>query len=476
MTRTGRPPGSKQQRDQSKYWLPEGLTLKLNQTDGYNKVTPLIFIDPIYGEFTSTFYALQGAKKTLHPEAKRLRMIETNTSNSQKSRKKAQDTMFRKYGVYNALQSPQFLKASRSKLKEKYGDHVTSPFSVGEIRAKSKETLMKNHGVTNAAKTTQTRILPNGKNVKEYCREKDVSPCMAYKLFWNYGPQVAQDWIDDHKLKVSGLETATKKLVPELTRFEMCPPGVKNFKPDFTLNGVYIDVDGLEYHSETYKDENAYHLRKRETFEAAGHKLLQFRQDEILLKPDIVKSMIKVKTGTVTTTIGASRLEFVVLSKKEADVFLNRTHLMGSSNGVSCFGLKTKDGILKSVMTIKIKSKEMEIVRFSSELETIVNGGLSRLLSNIQLKYAGLFNKIIYFVDLRYGSGDGVSQLGFTRVSTTLGWKWTDTFHTFNRLHCRANMDERKLTEKEHAKEMKLVKIYDAGQAKYVHTVEVKNE
>jgi hypothetical protein len=38
----------------------------------------------------------------------------------------------------------------------------------------------------------------------------------------------------------------------------------------------------------------------------------------------------------------------------------------------------------------------------------------------------------------------------------------------FNRLTCRANMDERELSEKEYAAEQGLFKIYDAGQAKYI--------
>ena len=76
--------------------------------------------------------------------------------------------------------------------------------------------------------------------------------------------------------------------------------------------------------------------------------------------------------------------------------------------------------------------------------------------------------RITSFVDLRYGSVKSLQKMGFTHVSTSLGWKWTDYQNTFNRLHCRANMDERSLTQEDHAKELKLVKIYDAGQAKLI--------
>lgn len=67
-------------------------------------------------------------------------------------------------------------------------------------------------------------------------------------------------------------------------------------------------------------------------------------------------------------------------------------------------------------------------------------------------------------------NGNHLSNYGFKLEKTTLGWKWTNGSRTFNRLSCRANMDSRKMSEREHAEELKLYKIYDAGQAKFVKT------
>ena len=71
------------------------------------------------------------------------------------------------------------------------------------------------------------------------------------------------------------------------------------------------------------------------------------------------------------------------------------------------------------------------------------------------------------WVDLRYGNGDSLKKVGFKIEKETLGWKWTDLHNTYNRLKCRANMDERCLTQAEHASELGWVKIYDAGQRLY---------
>lgn len=58
----GRPKGIIQARDESKYWLPNGVTLKPGQTNLYRQDTKLIFIDEKYGEFISYFKALQDAE------------------------------------------------------------------------------------------------------------------------------------------------------------------------------------------------------------------------------------------------------------------------------------------------------------------------------------------------------------------------------------------------------------------------------
>ncbi|MEM4359960.1 MAG: hypothetical protein QXT45_05475 [Candidatus Bilamarchaeaceae archaeon] len=57
-----------------------------------------------------------------------------------------------------------------------------------------------------------------------------------------------------------------------------------------------------------------------------------------------------------------------------------------------------------------------------------------------------------------------MEKMGFVKVKDILGWEWTDLKTTYNRLQCRANMDERKLKEKEYAAELGWFKIYDAGQ------------
>lgn len=123
-----------------------------------------------------------------------------------------------------------------------------------------------------------------------------------------------------------------------------------------------------------------------------------------------------------------------------------------------------------SALGYKIIGNELHIHRFCNAKNITCVGGLSRLIKKAVDLNKGV-SKIVSFVDLRYGTGNSLKTLGFTQENVTLGWKWTDGRNTFNRLKCRANMDKRELTEREHAEELGWYKIYDAGQAKFVKKI-----
>ena len=59
MKKLGRPKGSKQKRNESKYTLPDGIVLSSDNPEYYTKEAKLLFVDPIHGNFMSTFKDLQ---------------------------------------------------------------------------------------------------------------------------------------------------------------------------------------------------------------------------------------------------------------------------------------------------------------------------------------------------------------------------------------------------------------------------------
>jgi hypothetical protein len=264
-----------------------------------------------------------------------------------------------------------------------------------------------------------------------------------------------------------GLETKVEKLLG-IPSFGYVPDFLQGtrIKPDFKISeDIYLEADGIYWHSELKMKRKSWHLERRELFEKHGKRLFQFREDEILIKPTIVKSIVENSLNLSTRIFARKCLLREDIPLKD---FLNNNHLMGTAPGT---GLALyNDGKIVAALSYKLKGKELHIVRFCTATGIAVVGGFSKLLKKAMERTQPA--RVINFVDLRYGTGKHLESKGFKLEGITLGWNWTDGKNTFNRLKCRANMDSRKLSQREHAEELGLYKIYDAGQAKYVLEIE----
>lgn len=235
-------------------------------------------------------------------------------------------------------------------------------------------------------------------------------------------------------------------------------------RPDFKISeDIYVDVGGLFWHSEK-KTDKWYHYKRRELFEKYGKKIIQYWGDEVKGKPQIICSMVNNHLGK-NKILYARKCSFSHSVDKE---FFEQNHLMGWA-AAKVMGLVYKNEIV-SALSYKIVRGELHIVRFCNKVFFSVVGAFSKLLKAI-IKKESFRGKIINFVDLRYGTGTYLLNLGFSREKITLGWKWTDGNNTYNRLKCRANLDGRRLSEKQHAEELKWFHLYDAGQAKYIKII-----
>ena len=236
------------------------------------------------------------------------------------------------------------------------------------------------------------------------------------------------------------------------------------FKPDFKLSEkIALNTDGLYWHSEERTPNKLYHFNMRKEYENNGLRIFQFREDEIKNKFEIILSMINNSLGLSERRVYGRKTICKKVSNDDAQAFLNEHHLMGAISSRH-IGLYYENELI-SVMSFKIIDQTIKVDRFCSKVNFVVIGGLSKLMKFITRTSSA--KNIDYWVDLRYGTGKHLEDKGFLLEKETLGWKWTDFKETYNRLKCRANMDERNLTQAEHAEEMGWVKIYDAGQRLY---------
>jgi hypothetical protein len=375
-----------------------------------------------------------------------------------------------KEGVASSLQTKSGKLKTEQTLKERYG--VSRPGQIPGVSEKIKNTRRIRYGKDHHLQSDAYRkelvkwTDLSGVPIIDRCREAGIeSPAWAQHLCRNFGPAAAEQYIQNWN-KQDGFRSSLERRVASVINAEAWNktviPNAKVY-PDFKIGeNKFLDVDGLYWHSELNK-ENTHHFERRKLFEVHGIRLLQIREDEVRDKPEIVKSVVENLQGK-SRKIGARELEVRKVDAAQMKGFLNKNHMMSAINR-SGSGLFLGD-VLFAAMCVSVRDQTMKIERYCVANGYSVIGGLSRLLKVAIQEYSP--DTVQSWVDLRYGDGHSLETLGFSKTRDVLGWRWTDGSKTYNRLRCRANMDARKLTEKEHAKELGWYKIFDAGQRLYV--------
>jgi predicted transcriptional regulator len=344
---------------------------------------------------------------------------------------------------------------------EYYGTgHTAIRRALSANKIKKPETLRLYHVLKTFIKTGKANMIGNT-SVKDIAKTLGLSITCINKFLKHHDSLTTEEKIQELIKIRDGLQSSLETKFSLETGLVFC--GKKNevgYKPDFNLTeDVYINIDGLYWHSELRTKSKHYHFQMRQTYEKNNKRILQFREDEVNFKLPIIKSIIE---NILENSIKIFARKTVVqrVSQKDANVFLNKAHMMGSINAKH-IGLYHNDTLV-CIASYKKHKTHLKIERFCSALGCSIVGGFSKLLKQIENETK--VSEIHYWVDLRYGTGLHLLNKGFTFSHETLGWKWTDFQNTFNRQSVKANKDSRKLSEREYANELGLVKVYDAGQ------------
>lgn len=429
-------------------------TIKRNKDSAHNLNRDLLIKDYIDNDLSQK----QIAEKYNMPESTISTYLVRYNINKDidKIVKKRQETNIEKYGFKTPAQNPEVSKKMKKTFIQRYGaDH---PSKVPSLMKKSIEAQVASGSIK----------VVFGKLVSEWSALYDINH-NTINYILKRSPEIKEEdfvnILEEYHPGISSLEAfVIEKL--KLNFWNKNPLNTNlNYKPDFKLNDkIYLNVDGLYWHSEINKPKN-YHFNMRKEYESAGIRVLQFRGNEVYQNFDIFKSMINNAIMKSKLKIGARKCLVKKPETKEAKEFLDKNHMKGYKNAKS-LGLYYKDELV-SIMSYKYtKNKILKIERFCSKVDTNVIGAFSKLLKSIESQYSE--GVIHYWVDLRYGTGNFLLSQGFKMEKETLGWEWTDFKKTYNRLKCRANMDKRGLSQKEHAEELGWHKIYDAGQRLFI--------
>ena len=367
-------------------------------------------------------------------------------------KEKSRRTCISKYGVANYSQSPEFLKKMNETCMEKFG--VDYPMQSFLVKSKNEETCLSRYGVTNVAKSPEVKdkifqrlrrrmfnILLNSDRLKS-----QVKPLFTYNEFSTCEPEYLWECLvcgtkfsgNLHDGAVPRCTTCyPKKQSSSYHEFEVfrfceqyCKEDIiqnakilenKKQEVDIYIPGMKlaIEFNGLYWHSELNGRSWDYHLKKTQECLDKGIHLVHVFEDEWIGKKEIVKSILKSKMGQIDNRIFARKCELMEINDLTAGTFLFDNHLQGSLHGRH-FGLFFENQLV-SVITVgpyRFGTEfDIEIYRFCSKIDTVVVGGLSRLINHV-IKVMTPKN-IISYVDRRYGKGDIYEHIGFKKVRAT---------------------------------------------------------
>lgn len=239
---------------------------------------------------------------------------------------------------------------------------------------------------------------------------------------------------------------------------------------------IGFEVNGVHWHSSKFKDKN-YHKRKTELAKKDGIQIIHLFEDELVNKPEVVKSLILSKIGK-TKKIFARKCSIQKLSKSESKHFFNKNHIQGNARSKESFGLVFENRI---VMAISIgrprfnKNYDIEIIRICSEIGYSIIGGTSKLIAYI--KKNNKDSSIISYADLRFGLGTSFEKSGMKLISYSPPNYWyvingnresRNKFMKHKLKDFLVNYDESK-TETKNMEDNNYHRIYDCGNAVFVY-------
>jgi len=359
---------------------------------------------------------------------------------SEAGREKSIQGCLDKYGVEYGSQTEAFKEKCKATNIERYG--VDNPLKNKEISKKAAQNSLKSKIELGQIQTY------NGKTVPELAEDSKYSLCQFRILCNKYGFEAALQM----QPNISSLEQVFKNwLDKENIEYKQQVYIGKKFA-DFVIDNIAIELDGLYWHSEKVVGKD-YHIEKRKIYIEHNYYPLFFREDEVNNKFPIVKSIILNKLNK-SNKIFARKCELKEIDTATANQYFEENHLMGKGAGRT-FALLNDGEIVSAIRVKKIKDGH-EVSRFCHRLNTSVTGAFSKLIKFSREKVG--FDNLITFIDLRYGSGEYLLDLGFTYVGEHPSFKWTDGINTYHRMNFPGN----------EGLEMGMNRIWDCGQAKYV--------
>lgn len=171
---------------------------------------------------------------------------------------------------------------------------------------------------------------------------------------------------------------------------------------------IGIEFDGLYYH----RNKNDYH--KYLMCLDLGYRLIKIYDDE---NKEIVKSRLTYVLNKTKNKIHGRKCNIIEVNDNVIhNKFMKENNIQGILESEFKYGLEF-DNELVAMMAFNSTEDGFELVQFCTKINTIVNGGVSKLYKYFLLKHNP--TKVISYCDLRWNTGSMYETLGFKLLHKT---------------------------------------------------------
>lgn len=341
-----------------------------------------------------------------------------NYAKTDECRNKTVATNLERYGFANPTQNADIQSKTRSTNFDRYGANYPTQneaimTKIVDTRRKnyySEDTLRKLNDIDWLSNEQKTRT------IQSIAGGLDISPSNLGKFYMNYRipiTNVNPHTSDAEKEVVAFIQTLGITNIIQNDKTTISPKELDILIPDHNLA---IEFNGTYWHTQGKGKDKQYHLSKTTACESKGIQLLHISDFEWgnLVSQSIWKSMISVRLQRANR-IYARKCKLKEVSTKDAVQFMKNNHLEGFVGGGIKLGLYHRDILVQCIIVGKSrfnKRYQNELIRSATLVNTVVIGGLSRLIKNIK-------GSLISYANRKYANGKGYNAIGMVQQQSS---------------------------------------------------------